>query len=197
MAKPVIKTSPLMAAIRARNLDAVRQALDNGAQVDETDIHGHPGLPLRTACFEGETAIVAELIQRGANVNAPGSDGHGMPIRLAARAGHRAIIDLLVANGAEIPHGVLIDFAPPAIPVSPPASAPKAEEAAAPLLDIPLLDELPTSQPPSPPPKRDYPIIEEVEAKACYGVDTNVLNQDLLRLVDDPEPRNPRSSRDI
>jgi ankyrin repeat protein len=195
MAKPEFKTSALMAAIRNRNLDAVLRALDDGAEVDESDIHGHPGLPLRTACFEGETAIVAELIRRGANVNAPGSDGHGMPIRLAARAGHRAIIDLLVANGAEIPHGVLIDFAPPEALA--PATPQPPEETAPSSLDIPLLDELTTSQL-SLSPRQEYPLIEEVDAQGCYGVDTNVLNQDLLRLVDDPEPRtSSRRSRDV
>ena len=98
--------SPLIAAIQSKNLAAVQQALDDGAALEESDIHGYPGLPLRTACFGGDLAITQELIKRGADLNAPTADGPGAPIRLAMRAGHREIVSLLLANHCPIPYGV-------------------------------------------------------------------------------------------
>lgn len=98
--------SPLIAAIQSKDLSAVQHALDAGAALEESDIHGYPGLPLRTACFVGDVAITKELIKRGANLNAPTGDGPGAPIRLAMRAGHREIVSLLLANHSPIPYGV-------------------------------------------------------------------------------------------
>ena len=79
MAKPGLPVSKLMVAIRAGNLDAAIKALADGNPVNEADVHGHPGLPLRTACFEGDLAIIDELIRCGADVNdvdrgPPGAD---------------------------------------------------------------------------------------------------------------------------
>lgn len=187
-----------MEAIRAHDLAATVRALDEGCDVDEADIHGHRGLPLRTACFEGETAIVEELLRRGADINAPGADGHGMPIRLAARFKHRTIVEMLIAQGAEIPHGVSIDLPSPLIEnfdlaadATPPAIIEEKVELAP--LDIPL-DDLaePVAIEASPP---SCPAIEKVEVKGCYGVDTNILNEDLLRLEEAPSSGTSRRNR--
>lgn len=173
MAKHGIPISPLLAAVRAGNLDQVVAALDNGAAVDEQDIHGHPGLPLRTACFEGHLAIIEELIRRGADVNASAADGPGMPIRLAARAGQQAVVQLLLEHGAHLPAGLgLANPSPP----PPPKTAPVAS---------PWPDEKPVSMAPV---GNLIPAIEEVELTACYGVDTNVLDMDLLRLDEASAP---------
>lgn len=95
--------SNLITAIRASHLDGVRMALADGADVNEPDMHGHGGLPLRTACFDGNAAIVRELLQHGANPNAQASDGPGAALRLALRRGHREIADLLRQHGAQEP----------------------------------------------------------------------------------------------
>ena len=67
--------SKLIAAIRAGRLNGVINALDDGADIEEPDMHGSRGLPLRTACFEGNLAIVRELLTYGANPNAAASHG--------------------------------------------------------------------------------------------------------------------------
>lgn len=106
--KALSTTSELIGAIRSGHLSAVIAALDNGADIEESDIHGHSGLPLRTACFGGNSEIVAELIRRGADLNARGSDGVSQPLRLAVRCKQRSIALLLIEHGAKIPDGVEI-----------------------------------------------------------------------------------------
>ena len=104
MATPVIQTSELMHAVRAGNLDGVLLAIAHGADVEEADMHGYRGLPLRTACFSGHYDIVLALLEHGANVNAPTAEGNGAPLRLARRAKHQHIASLLLERGAELPY---------------------------------------------------------------------------------------------
>lgn len=105
--------SALRRAIEKGCLESVRAALDHGAAIEEADMHGAPGLPMRIACFNGHANIVLELIQRGANIHAPNAEGVGGPIRMAARGQHSEVIDLLLAHGAEIPEGVQLPKAAP------------------------------------------------------------------------------------
>lgn len=95
--------SALRTAIEQGNLDAVQDALARGADVEEADMHGHRGLPLRLACFLGHAAIVTELLRHGADVNAANGEGSGGPIRMAARGNHPGIVELLTAHGAASP----------------------------------------------------------------------------------------------
>lgn len=95
--------SALRQAIEKGNLQAVIAALDHGAEIEESDIHGDTGLPLRIACFKGHADIALELIKRGADVHAPNAQGSGGPARMAARGQHAHIIELLLAHGAEPP----------------------------------------------------------------------------------------------
>lgn len=99
-------TSALIQAINRGNLAAVCAALDAGATIEEVDVHGHAGLPLRTACFHGHLGIVGELLKRGANVHAVSYEGVGAPVRAAVRGGRRDIVRLLLEHGAELPPGV-------------------------------------------------------------------------------------------
>ncbi|MEN9477842.1 MAG: hypothetical protein RLZZ300_1983 [Pseudomonadota bacterium] len=119
--------SNLIAAIRASHLDGVRMALAAGADVNEADMHGHGGLPLRTACFEGDAAIVRELLQHGANPNAEASDGPGAALRLALRRGHPEIFALLRQHGALEPENA--PAAEEAATASTPALAPETASA--------------------------------------------------------------------
>lgn len=98
--------SALRRAIEKGNLQAVIAALDNGAAIEESDMHGASGLPLRIACFKGRTDIVLELIRRGADIHAPNTQGEGGPIRMAARGQHPHIVQLLLAHGAQLPADV-------------------------------------------------------------------------------------------
>ena len=103
MATSVTHTSELMNAIRAGNLDGVLLAIGHGANLEEADMHGFPGLPMRTACFAGHYDIVLALIEHGADVNAPTAEGNGAPLRLAQRAKHQHIVSLLLERGADRP----------------------------------------------------------------------------------------------
>ena len=103
--------SALRRAIEKGNLQAVIAALDHGAAIEESDMHGDSGLPMRIACFKGHADIVLELIKRGADVQAPNSQGGGGPIRMAARGQHTHIIQLLLAHGAELPADVQMPLA--------------------------------------------------------------------------------------
>jgi len=102
--------SALRRAIDRGNLQAVLTALEHGANIEEADMHGDPGLPLRIACFKGHAPIVKELIKRGANINARNGQGMGGPIRMAAKANHRDIIHLLMQHGAELPSDVRLSL---------------------------------------------------------------------------------------
>lgn len=97
-----MELSALRKAIEQGSLEAVIAALDNGADIEETDQHGHSGLPLRLACFFGHVAIVTELIERGANIFAPNAEGPEAPLRIAARRNHQGIVDLLLRSVSDL-----------------------------------------------------------------------------------------------
>lgn len=173
MSKKSFQPSKLVAAIRAGRLSGVILAIEDGGDVEEADIHGVSGLPLRVACFEGEMAIVRELLRCGANVNAMAADGPGAPLRLALRGGNGEIAALLLQNGAEIPPGLEID---PAVLSRVGKLSPLPGEAA-----VPMLPEAPSSKPAEINQTMPEQMIEEVDLQACYGTDTNLLAMDLLR----------------
>lgn len=166
-----IQASCLIDAIRSGNLVSVINALNDGGDIDEPDIHGFHGLPLRTACFTGNLAIVRELLGHGANPNAGASDGPGSPFRLALRCKHFDVAALLLQAGAMVPDGITVDPAVYAI-----SFTPLAIDAGAPTL------------PASP----DSNIIEFVPADIIldaseddFGTQTNALGTDLLFLEED------------
>ena len=107
------KHSALRRAIEKGCLASVRAALDHGAAIEEADMHGSPGLPMRIACFNGHVQIVLELIERGADIHAPNAEGAGGPIRMAARGQHIEVIDLLLAHGAQVPADIQLPKADP------------------------------------------------------------------------------------
>lgn len=201
MAAKFLPPSKLITAIRAGKLSEVTEALNNGADPEEADMHGFVGLPLRTACFEGNVEIVQELLNRGADINAVAGDGPNAPMRLAQRGKHQQVIALLVQYGA-----TPIDTSPKIMaepmvlfPTEKQVSATDAEELPQrqePVVpenveskEIPdelactdnLIEYSPTAIPP--------PAIEELDLTACYGVDTNLLDFDLQRLQDAQDAR--------
>lgn len=105
-------TSKLQKAIRQGSLEAVAAALSDGADIDEADIHGYPGLPLRVACFMGDNAIVDALLKSGASIDVANSEGAGAPIRMALRGQHLETVRLLLKYGAEIPPGIDLALPP-------------------------------------------------------------------------------------
>ncbi|MDD2884712.1 MAG: ankyrin repeat domain-containing protein [Dechloromonas sp.] len=186
------RSSPLIAAIREHDESQVRQCLAAGADIEEADVHGFKGLPLRTACFAGEQAIVKALLEHGANLNAQASDGPAAPLRAAIRAGHTGIIRLLIERGIDVPLGLSL---PLGIDLPPDQMLPP-DDAFVPTVNVRntsekssqsddnALDFAPNFAPAT---------IEEVDILACRGVDTNILTIEFERssapVAADSEPR--------
>jgi ankyrin repeat protein len=179
-----LTTHKLIEAIHAGSLNGVINALDDGEDIEMPDMHGYGGLPLRTACFEGNLAIVRELLNHGANPNSDASDGPGAPMRLALREGHHDIVDLLVQEGALVPDGVGIsteisDISSNALPeaasTSPWATKPdNIIEFSSSIMPLPT---------------------DEADTPTHFGTDTNVLSMDLL-FLDENETDIPPPAKD-
>lgn len=99
-------TEDLIKAIRSGNLASVQALLDAGAPVELDDGLGAPGLPLGIACFMGHADIVRELVQRGAKVNLVDNWEPVSPLAMATRGNRTAVVRLLVELGAIIPSGM-------------------------------------------------------------------------------------------
>lgn len=188
----------LVEGIRQGDLQAVIRALDAGAHVECVDQYGYPGLPLRTASFLGHREIVLELLQRGANPDAANSDGPGAPLRMATRGKRDEIVEILrehssntqksswKSNDLNIPP-LFPEVAPTAkVPVKPVAAAvqPKAISRQTTVRKVSGLSKAT---------KAEFGV-ESVVIGACYGVDTNVLNGDLMKLDDFDDQGEPGNS---
>lgn len=175
--------SRLIEAIRIGRVSSVTAALDNGADIEEPDMHGCRGLPLRVACFSGDLGVIRELLQRGADVNAPAHDGPGAPMRLALRRGHKDVISLLLQYGAAIPEGVKLDIDTLGN-ISSEALVSKAE---GPLLPLALTEES-SSLPSFELPELALPQTEtlETDAPGNFGDETRLIGMDLLFLEETP-----------
>lgn len=69
-------------------------------QIDEVNVYGNTALHI--ACYNGQDAVVNELIDYGANVNQPNNGGF-TPLHFAAASTHGALcLELLVNNGADV-----------------------------------------------------------------------------------------------
>ncbi len=80
------------------NLEMVKNAVANGADVSLSDMYGI--YPLGRAAFYGFEEIVRYLIEKGANVNGRGL--YNPPIFEAAEGGHTSIFKLLLKKGAKV-----------------------------------------------------------------------------------------------
>jgi ankyrin repeat protein len=86
----------LSTAIYNGDVDAARQALDAGADVNEKPI-----APLMLAASQGRVAIAELLLQRGAPVDAPNRFRMTALIE-AVNGGHLAVVNLLIDHGANV-----------------------------------------------------------------------------------------------
>lgn len=69
-------------------------------QIDEANAFGNTAL--HVACFNGQDAVVSELIDHGANVSQPNNKGF-TPLHFAAASTHGALcLEFLVNNGADV-----------------------------------------------------------------------------------------------
>lgn len=184
----------LILAIRAGDLSAAKAALAAGADSNGVDENGVPGLPLRIAAFNGQYDIVRELVAQGADIHPdqtnPLADN---PIKLAVRGNQKETVRLLIELGAEVPSGLqtgltlLETLAAQGIAnragrdrkaaagaqrgAPPPILESRAEEAAATRAALPAWMARAAGE------------IEQIDLQGCVGVDTNALNDDVLRLA--------------
>lgn len=199
--------SKLIKAIRNSSLNGVLDALDDGADIEEPDMHGQRGLPLRTACFGGNLAIIRELLERGADINAAGSDGPSAPIRLAVRANHHGVVGLLVEYGATIPDGLILPTQArsevDALQIrEEPRPTPRAEIPPLEFESISIASATPTpSSNTSFDPTSTADLIGDVDLQLnpshelSFGTETRMLSMDLLRFNESDDDSTPLPSR--
>jgi ankyrin repeat protein len=94
------KSISIHQAVFDGNIEAVKQHLDAGAEVDAKDDE-FVATFLHWAAAGGQNEIVELLINNGADVNAKDSLD-GTPLHLAAREGHMETAELLIAEGADV-----------------------------------------------------------------------------------------------
>jgi ankyrin repeat protein len=81
------------------NLDAVKEFLDDGVDVNSSSNSGYTAL--LASSLRGHLPVVKVLIEHGANVNARDNDGD-FPLLASISSGHTDIAELLLENGADI-----------------------------------------------------------------------------------------------
>ena len=94
------KSTSIHQAVFDGNIEAVKQHLAAGAEVDAKDDE-FVATFLHWAAAGGQNEIVELLITNGADVNAKDSLD-GTPLHLAAREGHMETAELLIAEGADV-----------------------------------------------------------------------------------------------
>ena len=172
------RTSRLVAAIRSGDRAAVNAALRDGADIEEADMHGYAGLPLRTACFSGNLEIIRDLIEQGADLNAASSDGPFAPLRIAQRRNYHDVYSLLLLLGAVVPDDLntrqsAIELDAPILEFTPPESPPQPSHA---LIDTATPMEL------------TFPEIRapQFDGDSDFGDQTRLLSLDPMLLDTDP-----------
>ena len=92
--------SALVDAARVGNLEAAKQHLVAGADVDFRNQQGFT--PLHVAAQKGHNKVAELLIAKGANVNTSGRLIGTTPLDSAALLGHKEMVELLIDSGADI-----------------------------------------------------------------------------------------------
>ena len=83
------------------NIEAVKQAIADGADVNVKDQNGRT--PLQLAALRGHKEVAELLIAKGADVNAQHDKISGQtPLHYAAYYGLKEMVELLIAKGADV-----------------------------------------------------------------------------------------------
>lgn len=91
----------LFKAVLQNDVPAAKNALKNGAQVNNKLYdHGH-ATPLHCAATFGHTEVARLLLDNGANINIT-ADSNTTALQLAALQGHVPMVQLLVKRGANV-----------------------------------------------------------------------------------------------
>jgi len=101
-AEPVAKVrdTRLHNAVEAENIEAVKQAIADGEDVNARGRVGQT--PLHFAAMYGQKEIAELLIANGADVNAKSVPSGVTPLQGATYEGHKETVELLIANGADV-----------------------------------------------------------------------------------------------
>ena len=91
--------STLIQAAKKGNVELVKSALDNGANVNAKDADGWTAL--HQSALYGPKEVVELLIAKGADINAKERD-RWAPLDQAAYNGHIEIAELLISKGADV-----------------------------------------------------------------------------------------------
>ena len=91
--------SPVADAAQRGDLDAVRNLLRNGADVNAPQGDGMTAL--HWAAERGDGPLCEVLLYAGARVDAGTRIGHYTPLHLAARAAHAAVAEMLIEAGSD------------------------------------------------------------------------------------------------
>lgn len=165
----------LIKAIRNDNLAEVKRLLDSGVPVELNDGNGAAGLPLGIACFMGHADIVSELVGRGAKVNLADNWEPVSPLAMATR-GHRTdVVRLLIELGAEPPQGMETGLSEKEVTAAKWLAYQQGKRTAPPL-NV----------------SGEVPEIEEIIMSKPFGVDTSVLEADLMKQAREMEEKKNR-----
>jgi len=88
-------------AVEKGNIEAVKQHLDAGTDVNAKDDAYGGQTPLHNAAWKGHKEIAELLIAEGVDVDAKDDRGE-TPLYGAAFGGHKEIVELLISKGADV-----------------------------------------------------------------------------------------------
>ena len=91
---------PLHEAVETSDIDQVKQAIAEGADVNQADIAGR--MPLFLAASKGHAAVAVLLIEKGADVSMEYQLLGWRALHVAANAGHLDVIEILIEHGADV-----------------------------------------------------------------------------------------------
>ncbi len=91
---------PLHEAVETGDIDQVKQAIAEGADVNQED--SAFGTPLFLAASRGHAAIAVLLIENGADVSMEDLLLGWRPLHGAASAGHLDVVEILIEHGADV-----------------------------------------------------------------------------------------------
>ena len=92
----------LLSAAYDGNIEAAKQQLAEGADVNVKDKDYRNETPLQYAVQEGHMKVAELLIANGADVNAKVFSNGETPLQYAVQEGHKEIVELLIANDADV-----------------------------------------------------------------------------------------------